>query len=49
LDELLFALLEPPVLEKIQQHVNQFATFAHVLGPHLTTLRKKIEQYRLEQ
>ena len=48
-DELL-ALVEPPVLDKVlKRHANQFAASARVLGLHRTTLRKKIEQYRLEQ
>jgi DNA-binding protein Fis len=42
--------VEPPVLDKVlKQHANQFAASARVLGLHRTTLRKKIEQYRLEQ
>lgn len=46
----LLALVEPPVLDKVlKQHANQFAASARVLGLHRTTLRKKIEQYRLEQ
>ncbi|MEX1028094.1 MAG: sigma 54-interacting transcriptional regulator, partial [Candidatus Paceibacterota bacterium] len=45
----LLALVEPPVLDKVlRQHANQFVASARVLGLHRTTLRKKIEQYRLE-
>jgi two-component system, NtrC family, nitrogen regulation response regulator GlnG len=45
----LLTLVEPPVLEQVlSSNSNQVATAARVLGLHRTTLRKKIEQHRLE-
>lgn len=45
----LLRLLEPPVLDEIlQAHQGQVSNAARVLGLHRTTLRRKIDQYRLD-
>lgn len=48
--ERLLALVEPPVLQAIvASQGGQIATSARMLGVHRTTLRKKIDQYGLEE
>jgi two-component system nitrogen regulation response regulator GlnG len=47
--EQLLALVEPPVLRAIvQKQGGQVAAAARVLGLHRTTLRKKLDQYGLQ-
>ncbi|NLX54802.1 MAG: sigma-54-dependent Fis family transcriptional regulator [Planctomycetaceae bacterium] len=45
----LLALVEPPVMQLLlERHAGQCAAAARILGLHRTTLRKKIDQYRLD-
>ena len=48
LHEQLLRLAEPPLLAAVMQHSqNQYVTAARRLGMHRTTLRKKLDEYRL--
>jgi DNA-binding NtrC family response regulator len=48
--ERLLALVEPPVIQTVlERQANQCAAAARILGLHRTTLRKKIDQYKLQQ
>lgn len=48
--EELLRLVEPPVLEAaMKEHGNQCSATARELGLHRTTLKKKLDQYRIDQ
>jgi len=48
--EQLLQLVEPPLLKAaLDQHLGQCAAAARILGLHRTTLRKKLDQYGIDQ